>query len=195
MSEIYGIFVATDQLERMWVRDSISAEEYSTTCSKLITQYKTAVNFMGKNFDIEKDFLLPFSIQMESAKRRLVEVGVPATIEHAVATAKGSGHASDAIYIAKTVESFIMGMDLLTLGINTVERIHPCLSNLIDSLRNLSLLPDNFEAKAKICKWLILLNSKASPSEELSEVEMKQLSFDLENGMHSFMNFLNRKQP
>jgi ESCRT-I complex subunit VPS28 len=193
MSEIYGIFAATDQLERLWVRDVIAAEEYSTTCSKLISQYKTAVNFMGKNFNIEQDFLIPFSIQMESAKRRLVDVGVPATIEHAVATARGSGHVSDAIYIAKTVESFILGMDLLTLGIKTVERIHPCLSNLIDSLRNLSLLPDDFEAKAKICKWIILLNSKADPSEELSELEMKQLAFDLESGMHSFMNFLNRK--
>ena len=102
MSEIYSIFVATDHLEKIYIRDLITAEEYYTRCSKLITQYKTAVNILGRDFDIHR-FLGQYCVNMVAAQRRLVEVGVPATIEHAV-TSTQRGNSSDAIYIAKAVE-------------------------------------------------------------------------------------------
>lgn len=80
----------------------------------------------------------------------------------------------------------------MSLGIYTVDKLHPNLSNLLDSLNNVSLLPVDFEPKKRICKWLLTINSKPSISDELNEEEIKNLSFDLESGLRTFMNLLNK---
>jgi hypothetical protein len=40
-ADMYAIIVATEKLERAYVRDKISAQDYEPACQKLIGQFKT----------------------------------------------------------------------------------------------------------------------------------------------------------
>ena len=46
-------------------------------------------------------------------------------------------------------------MDKLKLGIQANDEIQPDLRELIDAMNKLSILPSNFDGKAKIQKWLV----------------------------------------
>lgn len=74
-ADLYSIFMACEVLEKSFVRDSVSAEEYSSAfgidrflivflkyfsiisynpaCTKLIAQYKTCINSLGSDFDVK----------------------------------------------------------------------------------------------------------------------------------------------
>lgn len=63
MADLYSIFIATENLEKAYIRDAISAEEYpyiflllrySSACYKLIAQYKTSVQSLGSAFEINE---------------------------------------------------------------------------------------------------------------------------------------------
>jgi hypothetical protein len=47
-------------------------------------------------------------------------------------------------------------MDKLKLGIQANDEIQPDLRELIDAMNKLSILPSNFDGKAKIQKWLVI---------------------------------------
>ncbi len=75
MADLYSIFIATETLERAYIRDAVSHSEYdaflllllffifryTSTCSKLIAQYKTSISSLGHNFDI-RDFVRDFNV-------------------------------------------------------------------------------------------------------------------------------------
>lgn len=56
-------------------------------------------------------------------------------------------------------------------------------------MHRLSLIPEGFEAKAKVETWLTKLNSMQA-SDELTDSEIRQLLFDLESAYASFNNLL-----
>lgn len=43
LAELYSIVVTLDGLEKAYIRDSITAEEYTPICQRLITQYKAVL--------------------------------------------------------------------------------------------------------------------------------------------------------
>ncbi len=77
----------------------------------------------------------------------------------------------------------------------SVEKLHPAISNLMNSLNSLgdAALPSSYESKGTVHRWLLYLSSKPSAADELTEAEAQQLAFDLERGMQDFLNLLERK--
>ena len=61
MADLYSIFLVTENLEKAYIRDAISADEYTAFCSKLIAQFKTCLHGLGSVFDIN-DFLYRYDV-------------------------------------------------------------------------------------------------------------------------------------
>ncbi|TPX60499.1 hypothetical protein SpCBS45565_g07473 [Spizellomyces sp. 'palustris'] len=186
MADLYGILVVTEYLERAYIRDAISAQEYTPACLKLIAQYKTALNLVSDVVPDINAFIKGYKLSCPAATRRLLEVGVPATVEHA--SVEGS---SGAKHVAETVQVFITLMDSLKLNYVAVDQIHPQLSDLIQSLNKVSTLPGDYVGKIKIRDWLITLN-KMKASDEITQDQVRQLLFDLESALTEFHRSLSK---
>lgn len=81
-------------------------------------------------------------------------------------------------------------MDALKLNMKAVDEIHPMLSDLMQSLNNVNTLPAEFEAKIR--NWLITLNAMKA-NDEIDEIQVRQLLFDLENAHNAFYRSLSDK--
>lgn len=193
-AELFSIINAVETLEKAFVKDLVSREEYTAMCTDLITKYKTVLNILGASFSIDA-FFGEFSPSLHASHKRLVSSGVPATVENAAVLSGPGGNsaATHTLYVAKAVESFITTMDLLSLNILTVDQLHPPISALLDALNRLPFLPPNFEGKNNVCKWLICLNAKSAPTDELTPEEKNRCYFDLNKGLQAFMSLLNPK--
>lgn len=80
-------------------------------------------------------------------------------------------------------------MDKLRLGIKANDDIQPDLRELIDVMNRLSLIPSNFEGKAKIQKWYSQLQ-EMSASDEINEAQLRDLLLDLEHAYYAFNNMI-----
>ena len=60
MADLYSIIVCTEHLEKAYIRDSITSQEYTPLCSKLIAQYRAAMQVM--NIDI-LDFMREYKVR------------------------------------------------------------------------------------------------------------------------------------
>ncbi|CAG8575046.1 9979_t:CDS:2 [Funneliformis caledonium] len=193
LADLYAIIVTMEHLEKAYVRDSVTASEYTQACAQLIAQYRTALNLVCDSItDVEKfmeKFIKEYKLECPAAVNRF-KIGVPATIEHPT----GAGHDTSkfAQYVAETVHHLITTMDALKLGMKAVDYIHPLLGDLMQSLNKVSSLPADFEGKAKIRNWLIMLNGMKA-SDELNEEQVRQLSFDLESANNAFYRSLSDK--
>ncbi|KAJ3092497.1 hypothetical protein HK102_006691 [Quaeritorhiza haematococci] len=160
MADLYGIIVATEHLERAYIRDAITPQD----------DYVPSI----------EEFMERYKLSCPAATKRLLEIGVPATVEHA---AVDSGQGQTAKYVAETVQSFITLMDSIKLNMVAVDQIHPLLSELIQGLNKISSLPLDYEGKVKIRNWVLsdaqsFAASRAS--DEMDEDQVRQLLFDLE---------------
>ena len=143
LADLYSIMVATEHLERAYIRDAISSQDYTSAMLKLIAQFKAAQG------DINiPAFISDYQIKLPIAVKRLIELGVPATIEHQ----QSQGSSKN---IAESVQFYITLMDSLKLNLVAVDQIHPQLSDLVSSLTKLSLTE---RTKPKLMQWLITLN-------------------------------------
>jgi len=181
MADLYSIIKTTDHLEKAFIRDSISAKEYTPACTNLIAQFKTAQNLL--NVDINQ-FINDFRLDCNAAYKRLVTVGVPATIEHGSSHTGGSG-GSGRQSIAEVVQYFITTMDSIKLNMTAVDQLQPLMSSLLDSLNKVPSLPSNDLGKSKIINWLKLLNTMKA-HDELNEQQIRQLLFELESSYNDF---------
>lgn len=80
-------------------------------------------------------------------------------------------------------------MDKLRLEIRAMDELHPELSDLVDTMNRLSILPADYDGKQKVTEWLATLNSMQA-SDELSESQVRQLLFDLESSYSAFNKVL-----
>ncbi|CAG8505432.1 43_t:CDS:2 [Dentiscutata heterogama] len=183
LADVYAIIVTMEHLEKAYVRDSVTAAEYTPSCAKLIAQYKTAMNLVCDLIPDVEQFMKEYKLKCPAAVNRF-KIGVPATIEHSIDPIKS------AKYVAESVSHFITLMDALKLNMKAVDEIHPMLSDLMQSLNNVSSLPAEHEAKIR--NWLITLNSMKA-SDEINEEQVRQLLFDLENAHNAFYRSLSDK--
>ncbi|KAI3658280.1 hypothetical protein MP638_000371 [Amoeboaphelidium occidentale] len=183
LADLYAIIVSLEHLEKAYIRDCVPATAYSSACTKLIAQYKTAVNLSTEPFDLLA-FCKKYFMSCPAAVNRL-KIGVPATIEHA-----SEASTTSAKYVAETVQLFITLMDSLKLNLKAVDQIHPLLSDLIQSLNR--VVSGDFEGKTKIRNWLVTLN-KMKASEEIDDEQARQLMFDLETAHNEFYRSLSDK--
>eukprot|EP00127_Corallochytrium_limacisporum_P004960 Clim_evm34s195 gene=Clim_evmTU34s195 len=185
LADLYAILVALEHLERAYIKDSVTPDEYTPECKKLLAQYKTALNIVKDEAGQIQEFAADYGASCPAALSR-VGIGVPATVEHG-----GMGEAEQkqtAITVAESVQHFITIMDSLRLKMVAVDEIYPLLSDLLDSLNKLTL-PASFSDRAKITKWLSTLNGM-NAVDELNDEQVRQLLFDLETAHSSFYKSL-----
>jgi hypothetical protein len=80
----------------------------------------------------------------------LIEVGVPATTEHTDQSKSGSSMSK---HVAESVQHFITLLDALKLNLVAVDQIHPLLTDLMQSMSQLQILPSSYEGKNRILFW------------------------------------------
>ncbi|KAI8988535.1 vacuolar protein sorting-associated [Mycotypha africana] len=148
MADLYSIIVLMEHLEKAFIRDSITAEEYTPQCANLIAKYKTTMNFLSESVDSLEAFMNDYKLSCPAAVNRF-NIGVPATYEHAIGDNKNDV-GKQAKYIAESVLHFITLMDTLRLNRYAVDELHPILADLIQSLNNVPGLTAEFEGKQKM---------------------------------------------
>ncbi|KAI9189922.1 Vacuolar protein-sorting-associated protein 28 [Blastocladiella emersonii ATCC 22665] len=183
LADLFAIIVTVDRLEKQYIRDNISPAEYTPACTKLIAQFKTALNLVHDQVPSVEAFIKEYGLNCPLAVNRLLKIGVPATVEHSNPTREAGNSAKS---VAETVQHFITLMDSVKLGMVAVDQLHPLLSDLMSSMNN---IPREFDGKAKIKSWLITLNQMKA-SDMLSEDQARQLHFDLESAHTEFYRSL-----
>jgi len=176
MADLYSIIKTTEALEKAYVRDAITADEYKQNCTKLIAQFKAAQNLTKDTVPDIKKFMQQYRLECKAAEKRLLEEMIPGVYTKTDDTART---------VAETVQFFITAMDSLKLNMTAVDQIHPLLNDLLDSLSKISRLPPDWEGKVKIKNWLIQL-AKMKASDELNEDQIRQMLFDLESSYNAF---------
>ncbi|XP_024400197.1 vacuolar protein sorting-associated protein 28 homolog 2 [Physcomitrium patens] len=184
-ADLFAIMKTTEKLEKAYVRDLVSAKEYEPACSKLIAQFRT-LKMALKNcvLDVER-FADTYRMDCPAALNRLLVSGIPATVEHKSA----SSDAGTAAAVAECVQIFITAMDALKLNMLAVDQVHPMMSDLILALSKVPQLSPDFVGKVRVKEWIARLN-KMGASEELTQDQARQLSFDLEMSYNGFIQSL-----
>ena len=199
LSDIYSIIVAIDQVEKAYLKDSISNEEYTSTVNKLLIQYRTYLSNgnddLQRQFgDLEK-FKEKFNILAPNAITRL-ERGIPVTVEHAIESNTLGGNfdsfssavkSNNGKFIAEATGNFITVMDALKLNYRAKDQLHPLMAGLLLSINKVTQF--NFENRAKLIEWIVKIN-KLKVDAILTENEARELLFDLDLAYKTFYTLL-----
>ncbi|KAI0272538.1 vacuolar protein sorting-associated protein 28 [Gloeopeniophorella convolvens] len=185
LATLYGIVVALDYLERAYVRDSVTAAEYSPACTRLLSQYKTMLKLVGADVPSIEEFMSRYRMDHPAALHRL-KVGVPATVEHSSEAGPETGK-----WVAETTQSFITFMDALKLRLRAKDQLHPILQELVTGYARFKGSKD-WEGRSKMVGWLITLNGMKA-SEEITEEQSRQLLFDVDHAYAEFFRSLSGK--
>lgn len=181
MADLYALISTLQQLEKAYIWDCITAKEYTATCSKYLVQYKVAFKQVESDeFPTVDVFVRKFRLDCPAALERIRE-DRPITIKD------DKGNINK--FIADIVSLFITLMDKLRLDIKATDELHPDVRDLVDNIDRLSLIPESWDGKDRVAGWLATLTSMQA-SDELSEVQVRQLLFDLETSYASFSNLL-----
>jgi len=181
MADLYALINTLQNLEKAYIWDCITPQEYTASCSKYLVQYKVAFKqVQSDEFPTVDAFVKKFRLDCPAALERIKE-DRPITIKD------DKGNTSKCI--ADIVSLFITLMDKLRLEIKAMDELHPELRDLVDTMNRLSLIPENFEGKEKVTTWLNTLNAMQA-SDELTESQVRQLLFDLESAYAAFNNLL-----
>jgi ESCRT-I complex subunit VPS28 len=180
LSELYSIIMTMEQLEKAWLRDACTADEYTPACAKLISQFDIAKGMVVSDGYALAQFLSEFQIQCKAAMDRF-SIGVPATVERG-----GSGESRNtAKNVAEATQYYITALDALKLEMAAVDQIQPLIKDLMAALNKIPSLPGDFEGKTKCRQWLATLNAM-SAADELDDNQVRQLAFDLESSYNAF---------
>lgn len=191
LADLYSLLVCCEHVETQYVRDAITATDYTGLTQKLITQYKTLKESLP-NIELIQ-FTQEYNLQCKAAINRLT-VGVPATVLHGdrLTTGDNNGNSTE-LTVFHSVQHFITAMDSLKLNLRAVDELHPALNDLMDSLNKVQLLPTDHAAKKLVRSWLIQLASMRA-HEELTDEQIRQMSFDLDTAYNAFHKFVQHKK-
>ncbi|CCH57857.1 hypothetical protein TBLA_0A00560 [Henningerozyma blattae CBS 6284] len=205
LAEIYSIIIAIDQVEKAYLKDSITNDEYTNTLNKLLVQYKTYLS--NDNDDVKKEFedLYQFkntyNIIAPNAITR-IERGMPVTVEHAIMTEETSGKnmagsksskngkssgGNGGKNIAEATGNFITIMDALKLNYRAKDQLHPLMADLLLSINKVTR--SDFEHRSNLVEWIVKIN-KMKVNEQLTDDEARELLFDLDLAYKSFYTVL-----
>ncbi|XP_071152826.1 vacuolar protein sorting-associated protein 28 homolog isoform X2 [Mytilus edulis] len=176
MADLYAVINTLQSIEKAYIKDAIQAKEYTAACSKLLVQYKIAFKQVQSEFKTVEEFMKKYRLDCPAALERIKE-DRPITIKD------DKGNTSRCI--ADIVSLFITVMDKLRLEIRAMDEIHPDLRELNETMNRLSILPENFEGRDKVKKWLDTL-SGMSAHEELDDGQVRQMLFDLDSAYNAF---------
>lgn len=190
---LYSIITTLEIVEKSYLKDNISNDDYTQIVSKLISQYTTILkqqDVSSKFISLEK-FIETYQMNVSNAKNRL-DIGIPVTIEHSFTHSQShqnsnlqTSHSNNSSngnnnskLIVETTGNFITLMDALKLNYKAKDQLYPLLSDLITNLSKLS-------KDETLITWLIKLN-KMNVLDELNEEDIRKFLFDLDNGYKEF---------
>lgn len=181
MADLYSVINTLQCLEKAYIKDCVTAKEYTAACSKLLVQYKAAFKqVQGEEFPTVEVFMKKFRLDCPAAIQRIKE-DRPITIKD------DKGNTSKCI--ADIVSLFITILDKLRLELKSMDELQPDLRELYDTMCRLTLVPADFEGKQKVYEWLQTM-SRMAASDELTESQVRQLIFDLESAYSGFNRLL-----
>merc|ERR1711920_53000 len=128
-AELQSILVATEHLERAFVRGAVSNDDYERNCKQLIAQFKTLQTGMRDRIHDVRAYVREQGFPL--AEERLLGTGVAATALHAVST---SAAASESLACFKASEGFITLSDALKLNLTAVDELLPLVRDLQASI-------------------------------------------------------------
>jgi ESCRT-I complex subunit VPS28 len=190
LAEIYSIIITLDAIERAYLKDSITENDYTETCSRLLKQYRSNLTdeTVFRSFKDLESFKREWDIDCPRATER-IRIGIPATVEQGShsATPQGGGGTNTTLVVAAS-ELFITLLDAIQLGMVSKDQLHPLLVETIQAVNKVTSA--EFESKEKIVRWLITLNQMKA-AEELHEDQARDFRYDMESAYSGFKTTLN----
>lgn len=181
LAELFAVINTLQCLEKAYIKDSVTAKDYTRYCSKLLVQYKAAFKQVeGGEFPDVDTFMTKYRLNAPAALERIKE-DRPITIKD------DKGNTSK--LVAEIVANYITAMDTLKLEIYAMDQLHGVIKDLADNMSRLSLLPPGWEGKEKITFWLDTLSGMQA-SDELDSDQSRQFYFDLEYTYNEFNKIL-----
>ncbi|KAM6125777.1 LOW QUALITY PROTEIN: vacuolar protein sorting-associated protein 28 homolog [Pterocles gutturalis] len=193
MAELFAVVKTLQALEKAYIKDCVSPNEYTAACS-LLVQFKAALKqVQGSEISSIDDFCRKFRLDCPLAMERIKE-DRPITIKDD----KGNLNRC----IADIVSLFITVMDKPALEIRAMDeggsprrpwqhRGAPWFagSRELMETNRMSHLPPTSRGGRKVNQWLQTL-SGMSASDELDDSQVRQMLFDLESAYNAFNRFL-----
>lgn len=183
MADCYSLINTIQCLEKAYIKDAITAKEYTAACSKLLTQFKAAFKQIDKEYPTAEQFLKKYRFECRAALDRIRE-DRPITIKDD----KGNTHAC----IAEIVSTFITISDRLKLGMKSMDELLPDLRELHETMGRLTILPPSYEGSARVKTWIDKL-SQMNASDELDDSSIRQMTFDMDTSLNEFNKILLEK--
>lgn len=203
LGDLYVAMKTTEHLDSAFLSHSLSSEDYTEQCYRLIAQYKTIANTLAggdesKQKEYGERFMREWGLgHCQRARTRLMTEGVPITSLHSGGESRG-----ESVHVAETVSRFITAMDALKLDMKAVDDIQPLCNDLVSSLNRhpreardsatpavKAAVASLNEQRDALSRWLLQLNSM-SANEELTDEQVRQLSHDLERAYAAFHSSL-----
>ncbi|KAI8800553.1 vacuolar protein sorting-associated [Cladochytrium replicatum] len=134
-AELYSI-VAKEHRGRAHVRDAITAQVFTPACNKLIERFKTALNLLRDEVPDVERFMQEYRYAGSvDAIPRLVEIYVPATVEHTAAETPTVSKRN----VAELTQEIATLLVVCESSANILDQIHPQLSGLMQTLCRFAL--------------------------------------------------------
>ncbi len=181
-ANVFSLVQTIEALEKAYIKDSVTPDQYTTSCNILLDQFNAAFKLVKDTFPDVKAFADKYMLHCPAAMER-IKVGRPITVRD------NRGNISKTI--AETVSLFITVMDRLRLDIRAMDELYPDIKELFEIMNRMSALPPTFEGTTKVQKWLDELQVMQA-SDELSEDQSRQMLFDFESAYNDFNRFLSQ---
>lgn len=179
-ANVYSLIQTIQALEKAYIKDAVSPNEYTKQCNILLDQFNAAFKLVKEKFPDVESFSKKYLLHCSAALERIKD-GRPITIKD------DRGNLSKSIF--EIVSLFITVMDRLRLEIRAMDELYPDIKELHETMSRMSSLPLDFEGRLKVQKWLDVLNAMQA-SDELSEEQVRQMIFDFESAYNDFNRFV-----
>ena len=187
LADLYSLLLTIEHVETAYVRDAITNQkDYTTTCNRLLAQYKTLHEALGKDAPDLAHYCHSLSIHANKAISRL-RVGVPATTLHG-GGGGGDGGGGGSSLVFRAAQSYITLLDALKLGMRAVDQLVPLLTDAMSAVNQVSDMPAEHEARVGVRQWLVLLSGMRA-HEELTSEQARQCEFDMQKAYDAAYRF------
>lgn len=193
MADLFAIIKSLEHVERAWRSNAISDADYERVCTRLITQFRATRQLVADEVPSVISFVEEFRIAARAAVNRL-QVGVPATVEHANGNESSGGDESRrnnfTAAAIRATEEFLTVQDALELGERSVDRLLPFLRDLLLYLSKIAKVFDARDGEAvqqrdKVIHWVRQLDGMRA-SAQITEEDKRQLAHDLQGLYDAF---------
>ncbi|KAL0238701.1 hypothetical protein PCE1_004393 [Barthelona sp. PCE] len=181
LANIYSLINTLSIVERAYLSDNLPESVYEAESKALLSKISQTKKLGEVDLN---EFTREWKMNVPAALHRIA-VGVPATIEF--------GGSSNTMSVAKdaadTTQSYITALDALELEQMDVDQIQPLIRDICVGLNKFPQISQEDTTKKSMVEWLTSLNSR-QPGDSLSDNELRQLKFDIDNSYANFHSAL-----